>query len=29
MSLINCKIHLKLSWTYDSVMSTITDTKFK
>ena len=29
MSLINCKIHLELNWTKDSVMSTIADTAFK
>ena len=29
MPLINCKIHLKLNWTKDSVMSTIANTTFK
>ena len=29
MLLINCKIHLKLSWSKDCVMSTIVDTTFK
>ena len=29
MALINCKIHLKLNWIEDSVMSTIADTTFK
>ena len=29
MSLINCKIHLELNWTKDSVMSTIADTTFE
>ena len=28
MALINCKIHLKLNWTKDCVMSTIADVKF-
>ena len=29
MPLINCKIHLKLNWSKDCVMSTIADTTFK
>ena len=29
MPLINCKIHLKLNWSKDCVMSTIADTIFK
>ena len=29
MPLINCKIHLKLNWTKNCVMSTIADTTFK
>ena len=29
MPLTNCKIHLKLSWSKDCVMSTIVDTTFK
>ena len=29
MPLINCKIHLALNWTKDSVMSTIADATFK
>ena len=29
MPLINCKIHLELSWSKDCVMSTIADTTFK
>ena len=29
MPLVNCKIHLELDWTKDSVMSTIADTTFK
>ena len=29
MSLINCKIHLELSWTKDCVISTITETTFQ
>ena len=29
MALVNCKIHLELDWTKDSVMSTIADTTFK
>ena len=29
MPLINCKIHLELNWTKDSVMSTIADTTFE
>ena len=29
MALVNCKIHLELDWTKDSVMSTIADATFK
>ena len=29
MPLINCKIHLELNWTKDSIMSTIADTTFE
>ena len=29
MPLINCKVHLELNSSKDSVMSTIADTKFK
>ena len=29
MPLVNCKIHLELDWTKDSVMSTIADATFK
>ena len=29
MPLINCKIHLKLNWSKDCVMSAIADTTFK
>ena len=29
MPLINCKIHLALSWSKDCIMSTIADTAFK
>ena len=29
MPLVNCKIHLELDWTKDSVMSTTADTTFK
>ena len=29
MPLINCKIHLKLYWSKDCVMSTIADTTFE
>ena len=29
MPLINCKIHLELNWTKDSIMPTIADTTFE